>query len=177
MRQRKIGTWTLSVLVAVGLLGACAGSQINPPFYREYRERYAITADELKKIQFYISGQVLANPIDGSSQQVVIAFGTPGLARDSGPDWVRVAFQEGGEGLLFRLRGPGAAALYALATTTEGGRIALVSELPEPILTQGGRRYRVVSGADVHLLVGNASVARVIETRPRPLGLELKSDR
>ena len=33
MRQRKIRTWTLSVLVAVGLLGACAGSQINPPFY------------------------------------------------------------------------------------------------------------------------------------------------
>ena len=95
MRERKIGTWTLSVLVALGLLGACAGPQINPPFYREYRERYAITADELKKIQFYISGQVLANPIDGSSQQVVIAFGTPGLARDSGPDWVRVAFQEG----------------------------------------------------------------------------------
>lgn len=166
-------------LLGMLLLGACAAGPIDPPFYREYRERYAITAEELKTLQFYISREVLAHAMDGSSgvtpeQVVIVAARTPGLVRDAGPDWVRVAFREGGEGVLFRTRNARADAVYGLATTTGDGRIALVSELPEPVLSQGGRRYKIINGADAYLIVGTEDLSRLIESRPRPAGLERK---
>jgi len=164
-------------MFVLALLSACATPPIDPPFYRQYRERYAITADELKTLQFYISREVLAHALDGSpgvepEQVVIVASRTPGLVREAGPDWVRVAFRQGGEGVLFRIRSDRADAVYALATTTESGRIALVSELPEPVLTLGGRRYKIVYGADAYLIVSSHDLGKLIESRPHPPGLE-----
>ena len=110
-------------------------------------ESYAISPDELKKLQFYISGQVVAHRIDVGSPTdtpgvVMVADHTPGLVQESGSDWLRVAFTQGGEGLLFRLRADRGDSVYALATTTESGQIVLVSQLPEPVLITGGRRFR-----------------------------------
>jgi hypothetical protein len=162
------------------LLTACAKQPIDAPFYLRYRQQYAITADELKAIQFYISREVLAHAMDGSpdvtpAQVVVVASRTPGLVREVGPDWLRVAFTKGGEGVLFRLQSDRADAVYQLATTTEGGKITLIRDLPEPVLTQGGRRYKIIKGADAFLIVSHDDLDHVIESRPRPAGLERKS--
>jgi hypothetical protein len=166
-----------AALLGILLLSACGISSIDPPFYREYRERYALTADELETLQFYISRQVLAHALDGSpgvapDQVVLLAAHTPGLVRDAGPDWLRVAFTKGGEGVLFRSRNDRADALYELATTTEDGRIVLVSELPERVLSQGERRYKIIEGADAYLIVSRKDLGHLIESRPRPTGLE-----
>jgi len=166
-----------AVLVGLFLLSACARRPLDPPFYREYRDRYAITTDELKKLQFYISAEVLAQAMDGSSnvtpeQIVVVPARTPGLVRDAGPDWIRVAFREGGEGVLFRLQNKYAGAVYGLATTTEGGGIALLSELRKPVLTQGGRQYAIIQGANAFLIVSAEDINRLINSRPHAEGLK-----
>jgi hypothetical protein len=171
-----------AALLGILLLNACASRPINPPFYRQYREQYAITADELRTLQFYISYEVLAHAMDGSPDVtpegvVIVAARTPGLVREVGPDWLRVAFTKGGEDVLFRARNDRANAVYGLATITESGKIALVSELPEPVLTQGERRYRILKGADASLIVSQKDLGRLIERRPRPAGLERESTR
>src|SRR5207249_10849112 len=99
----------IAALLGILLLSACGTEQIDPPFYRAYRDQYAITAEELKTLQFYISGDVLAHAVDASgggtpAQAVIVKQRTPGLVREVGPNWLRVAFTEGGEGVLFRLR-------------------------------------------------------------------------
>ena len=164
----------------VFILGACSTpTAFNPPFlHRIHRQSYAISPDELKKLQFYISGQVVAHRIDAGSPTdtpgvVMVADHTPGLVQESGSDWLRVAFSEGGEGLLFRLRADRSDSVYALATTTESGQIVLVSQLPEPVIITGGRRFKVVNGATAYLLVNTDDLNRLLESRPRPGGLQL----
>jgi hypothetical protein len=167
-------------LATLLLLGACAKPAFNPPFYdNTYRQQYAISAEELKTLQFFISQEVVAHAIDGSpgvapDQVVIVAARTPGLVRDVGPDWLRVAFTKEGEGALFRTRAGTADSVYALATTTESGTIALVGKLPEPVVTVGGRRYKVVQGADAYLIVSYDDLTRLVKNRPRAGGLERK---
>lgn len=172
-RARAVG------LIGVVLLSGCAKQFINPPFYQQYREKYAITADELKTLQFYISQEVLAHAITGSSDTdpggvIIVPIRTPGLVREVGPDWLRVAFREGGEGVLFRRRDDRPEAVYALATATEQGGIALVSELPKPVVRQGERRYEVIQGASAYLIVSGEDLDRLIKSRPHAGGLERK---
>ncbi len=171
-------TWLGIVLI----LGACSSAQptaFNPPFFdRALRQSYAITPDELKTLQFYISGEVLAHRIEDRSPTatpdvVIVPAGTPGLVREVGSDWLRVAFTEGGEGVLFRLRADRNDSVYALATTTESGEIVLVSRLPEPVVTTGGRRFKIISGATAYLLVNNDDLNRLLAGRQRPGGLQL----
>ena len=94
--------WLLGI---VFILGACSTpTAFNPPFlHRTYREGYAISPDELKKLQFYISGQVVSHRIDVGSPTdtpgvVMVADHTPGLVQESGSDWLRVAFTAGRRG-------------------------------------------------------------------------------
>jgi hypothetical protein len=171
-------TW----LGIVFILSACSSAPpaaFNPPFYeRTLRQSYAITPDEIKTLQFYISGEVLAHRIEDRSPTatpdvVIVPAGTPGLVREVGSDWLRVAFTEGGEGVLFRLRVDRSDSVYALATTTESGEIVLVSRLPEPVLTTGGRRFKIVSGGTAYLLVNNDDLNRLLAGRQRPGGLQL----
>jgi len=169
----------IAALLGILLLSACGTEQIDPPFYRGYRDQYAITAEELKTLQFYISGDVLAHAVDASGgvtpeQVVIVKKRTPGLVREVGPNWLRVAFTEGGEGVLFRLRSDRPTAVYALATRTADGSIALVSDLRDPVLIQGERRYRLIQGADVYLIVSAKDLGHVIESRPHVTGLEGK---
>jgi hypothetical protein len=116
-----------------------------------------------------------ASPGVAPEQVVVVAARTPGLVREVGPDWLRVAFTKGGEGVLFRLRNNGKDAVYQLATTTQGGQVALVRDLPEPVLTQGERRYKILKGADAFLIISRGDLDRLIKSRPHPTGLERDS--
>jgi hypothetical protein len=166
-----------AALAGLLFLSACAERPINPPFEREYRDRYAITADEMKTLQFYISREVLAHAMDSApgvapEQVIIVASQTPGLVREVGPDWIRVAFREGGEGVLFRLRNNRPGAVYGLATQTPDGKVALVTELPEPVVTQGGRRYKIIYGADAYLIVDAEDLGHLIDRRPHAGGLK-----
>src|SRR5262249_61598075 len=95
----------------------------------------------------------------------------PGLVGDVGPNWLAVAFTKGGEGVLLRLRNDKQSAVYALATRTADGKIALVSELPDPVVSQGDRRFQIIRGADAYLIVGGKDLTRVIDSRRRATGL------
>jgi len=133
----------------------------------------------MKTLQFYISGDVLAHEMDGSGgvtpeQVVIVKKKTPGLVREAGPDWLRVSFREGGEGVLFRLKNDRPTAVYALATRTADGSIALVSELRDPVVIYGDRRYKIIQGADVYLIVDAKDLGRLIDSRPHVTGLEGK---
>lgn len=162
--------------LACGLLsGACATP--SEPFYHQlYRERYAITDAELQTLQFYISTEVLAHAMGPGALTpggvAIVPADTPGLVREVGPDWLRVAFRPEGEGVLFAIRhGPGDSS-YMLATRTETGEIVRVSELPRPVLRQGEQSYQIVEGAQAYLLVNDKQLQELIERRPHATGLE-----
>jgi len=177
-QERFLPLARIAALLGFLLLAACGTEQIDPPFYRGYRDQYAITAEELKTLQFYISAEVLAHALDASTgvttpeQVVIVDKRTPGLVREVGPNWLRVAFTKGGEGVLFRLRNDKQSAVYALATRTADGKIALVSELPDPIVSQGDRRFQIIRGADAYLIVSAKDLNRVIDSRRRATGLK-----
>jgi len=179
-RRRLLHAGAAALLAIPLLLNGCASSPSHSTFYhRVYRERYAITVDELKTLQFYISRKVLAHAIDGSpgvapEQVVIVDAGTPGLVRDAGPDWMRVAFTEGGEGVLFRTQIDRQDSVYVLANATESGQIVPVTKLPEPIVTLGGRRYKIIQGADAYLIVSSENLDKLIESRPHAAGVEHK---
>jgi hypothetical protein len=164
-------------LAALGLLFACATTS-EPFYHRLLRERYAITDAELGALQFYISTEVLAHMADDTARVtpervVIVPAGTPGRVREVGPDWLRVAFSETGEGVLFLTRSERTDSVYMLATITPGGRqIVRVSELPEPVVSLGSGRYRIIDGANAHLLVDRAQLHELIDRRPRAPGLE-----
>jgi hypothetical protein len=177
IRKRCLPPARAAAVLCLLLIGACATRPLNPPFYGMHRDRYAITVAELKTLQFYISRQVIAQAMDGASglapeEVILVAAGTPGLALDAGPDWLRVAFRAGGQGVVFRRSSDRQDAIYGLATMTEDGKSVLVSKLPEPILSQGGRRYKIVSGADAYLIVDIKDLGRLIESRPHAGGLK-----
>lgn len=49
-----------------------------------------------------------------------------------------------------------------------------MSDLRDPVLIQGERRYRLIQGADVYLIVSAKDLGHVIESRPHVTGLEGK---
>jgi hypothetical protein len=162
--------------LAGALLAACA-TPSEPFYHRLYRENYAITPQELTRLQFYISTEVLAHAEGAAAettpaQVTIVPAGTPGLVREVGPDWLRVAFTEGGEGVLFLTRAERTDSVYMLATRSPGGEIVRLSELPKPVLTQAGRSYELVYGADAYLLVNARELNQLIRDRPHAAGLE-----
>lgn len=97
-----------AVCMAVCLLGACG----HTPFTKTIRERHALTADHLRHIQFYISGEIVLQrqlPVQRREvvdseleirdemqiERVVIKRGTPGVAVRVEGDHVLVSFTKG----------------------------------------------------------------------------------
>ena len=95
-------------LVVVLLLFVFVGcSTPNRSFLQKsHRELFLIEPEELKRLQFYVSNDIVVqnqSAIDAgmvSTEDVIIMrAGTPGVVLGVGDNWLRVSFQEGGRGV------------------------------------------------------------------------------
>jgi hypothetical protein len=163
-RRRLLRAWVGFALPLA--LAACAATPAR--FYHQsHRQKYAIQDAELTRMQFYVSTRVVAHDLDAEGAQAVLVVeqGTPGVVVASGPNWIRVRFQAGGEGVVFLATPNGSESSYVLATEAEDGSgyRPVLSE-PDRILRVGGRRYRIVAGSGAVLLVNAADLTNLIQT-------------
>jgi hypothetical protein len=154
-----------------------AGCGPTPPtrfLKKQHYEMYGIGERDLAQLQFFVSNKVIGHALDapGAAGVLVMEPGTPGVAVGTGPNWIRVRFQQGGEGVVF-LADPSASGGtgYALATEVDGADgYRLVRYVPDKILTVGGRRYQVVKGAHAELMVDTDQLRKLVAARPHVQG-------
>jgi hypothetical protein len=176
--------WTARSLVLLALLvSAGCATPTEPFFQRRHRETYALQDAELKRVQFYISTEVLAKDLDprasGTAAGVVILpEETPGVATEVGPNWIRVSFMEGGSGAPFvAMVGQSGDSAYWLATQVEGrSGYVPVKDLKEKVLRAGGRTFKLVYGSSARLLINSEDLQKLIETRSHIPGRTKGSD-
>ena len=168
---------------ALALILALVGCSDMQPYrfmQRQHRETYAIEAPDMTRLQFFVSTKVVAHDLDapGAEGLVLVSAGTPGRAIAAGPRWIRVQFQEGGQGVVF-LANPATHrdTAYALATETDGGDgYRHVRDVPDHVLQAGGRRYRIVEGWDAELLVDGDTLHKLVEGRRHVEGQRISDD-
>ena len=165
------------LLAGCGTFAPLRGSYAPPRFmHQQHREAYAMTQEDLEQLKFMVSTKVIAHDLDGAGPQsvVLVEEGTPGVAVASGPNWIRVAFQEDGRGVVF-LAEPSARrdSQYTLATETDGGGgYQPVRTTKDRILRSGSRRFHIVEGAGAYLLVDVKTLDKVIAGRRHIEGRE-----
>lgn len=159
------------VLLAVFLSTGCATPK-QVFMHKWHRQNFAISDEELKTVQFYISTEVLARDLapgeKGTPQSIVIVLSeTPGMITETGPDWVRVSFQRGGSGVFFATVVTGAGdSAYWLATEVEGREgLRRMRDLDEKILRVGGAAYRLEHGVNARLLIDGKDLENLIKQR------------
>jgi hypothetical protein len=178
MPMRRLALAVTLLLAACGTFAPLRGSYAPYRFMQQqHREAYAMTQDDLEKLQFFTSTKVLAHDLNaaGSEGVVLVDAGTPGVAVASGPNWIRVSFQQGGPGVVFLAQPTTGArdSQYSLATEgDEGTGYQLVRLTKDRILRDGTRRYQIIEGADAHLVVDQKSLTKVVDTRRKAQGRE-----
>jgi hypothetical protein len=185
----------LVLAVFPALLALLAVSGCSMPQQRfshsRHRENFAMTREELKGLQFYLSGEVLvkvrpaADAAAGDDpkgrepepveQAVLFPAGTPGVVTAVGPDWLRVSFLEGRTGVYFLANAKDKYDdLYYLATKDEKGDLRRVEDLEPRTITYELRTYTVVYGAGAHLTVDGEALQELIEGRTRSEGRKVE---
>ena len=171
----RIRTSGLLFVLAVVLLAGCSSRHMLGFYHVSHRERYAITGEELRGMQFYVSKDVLVqprSPAQAGADVIILREGTPGVVVDSGPDWIRVSFQEGGTGVRFVADGGKPEDLYWLATQTDSSpRLSKLNVLSDKVLLHDGERYSVVEGADAVLFIDRDDLEKLINSRPHLTGV------
>jgi hypothetical protein len=170
------------LVLAVLILAGCSTPK-EVFMHRWHRENFAVTDQELKTAQFYISAEVLAKRVsDGgpatAESVVIVPAETPGVVTDAGPDWVWVSFQTGGSGVPFAaiLTGKSDSA-YWLATEVEGEPgFRPVREVTDRILRVGGEAYQLLSGYNARLLISSKDMERLIGERTHIPGRQKESE-
>jgi hypothetical protein len=171
--------WRGAALAACLVLLAACASPPQPLLHRAHREYFALQIDDLERARYFVSERIVAHElIDGAdprtpSSVLVLETDTPGAITEAGPDWLRVSFDRG-PGVLFVARNEGFPdAWYELASDAEpGGEPRRVRDIADSIARVGNRRYKVIYGAEAHLLIDSAELQRMLESRPRARGRE-----
>lgn len=164
-------------------LGICVwlGCAPSTQFFhdREHRATYGLQIEELRTVQFYASEEILAHEVgasgdlEGPDHVYIVAPGTPGAVTDAGPHWLRVSFGSGPGALFMANADARPDSIYSLATEGDsGGRPVRLKDMTDPIVAVGGRRFRVIRGADASLLIDNGDLERLIEARAHAPGRE-----
>jgi len=166
-------------LALVPALADCGKRPVMIPFLqKEHRQAYAFTEQDLERIRFYSSSDVVGEDLGappGAEGVVLVDDANPGTAIGAGPGWIRVRFREGDPGLVF-LADPTARhdTGYSLATEVEGGDYRLVRTDDQRILRLAGRRYRVAIGAYAELVIDQEKFAEFILARQQEQGLRAR---
>ena len=132
-----------------------------------HRQTYSLNVDDLKKLQFYISTDVVAQYQDATgTKSLLLTKLTPGVATDAGPNWIKVSFREGGVDVPFVADPNQYDARYWIATEVEGSKdFKRIYDLSDRFFLYKGIRYKVVSGADAVLFFDLAEWKRLVENR------------
>ncbi|MHC4138109.1 MAG: hypothetical protein ACYS0K_24480 [Planctomycetota bacterium] len=159
------------VLLAVLFSAGCSTPK-QVFMHKWHRGNYAISDEELKTVQFYISTEILAKSLapgqEGTPEGIVIVpEETPGVATEVGPGWLRISFQEGGRGVPFvTVVSQSGDSAYWLGTEVEGqGGFRRLRDLPEKVLRVEGTAYQLVHGGNARLLIGAKDLEKLIEQR------------
>jgi hypothetical protein len=150
------------------LFVGCASGPKTISFQHNYhRQDWSFNEEDLKKLQFYISTDIVARYKDTTGTKSLLVPGlTPVVVTAAGPNWLKVNFREGGVNVPFVTDPNHYNALYWIATEVEGSKeIKRISELPEKFFLHKGIRYQLVSGSDAYLLVDWPGWERLAETR------------
>jgi len=158
--------WLLITAVLI-LLSGCSSVRTIPFQNMSHRQIYSLKLEDLQKMQFYVSSDVVAQYQDATGiKSLLVPRLTPGVATADGPNWIKVSFREGGIDVPFITDLKQTDGYYRIATEIDGGKeIKRISDLPEKSFLHQGVRYNVVSGADAMLLVDWETWNKVIETR------------
>ena len=165
MRQRSNRGFLMVAFVF--FLASCSST---PPIAFQntsHRQTYSLNIEELQKLQFYISSDVVAQYQDSTgTKSLLLTRLTPGVATDAGPNWIKVNFREGGIDVPFIADPNQYDGRYWIATEVEGSKdFKRIYELSDRSFLYKGIRYKVVSGADAVLLFDLDGWKRVVETR------------
>ena len=149
------------------LIVGCSGPTTLPFQNYTHRQAYSLSEDDLKKVQFYVSAEVVAQVKDPTAtQSFVVPMLTPGVVTAAGPNWVKVSFRQGGADVPFVADPKLNDSRYYIASEVEGGKsFKRVTEVPGKVFIYKGTQLNLVSGADAMLLVDWDSWHKVAETR------------
>jgi hypothetical protein len=154
----------------VALLSLLAGCSSTPPIAFQnssHRQVYSLNEEDLKKLQFYISRDVVAQYQDATGMKsLLLTRLTPGVVTGAGPNWIKVSFKEGGIDVPFLTDPSQYDGRYWIATEVEGSKdFKKIADLPDKSILYKGTRYKLVSGADAILLMDWDGWKRLVETR------------
>ena len=150
------------------VLVGCSSDPTTFPFLNNtHRQAYSLSEEDLKKVQFYVSTEVMAQVKDASATQSFLVPGmTPGVVTAAGPNWIKVSFRQGGADVPFVADPNQFDSRYYIASEVEGGKnFKRVTEVPGKVFTYKGTPLTLVSGADAMLLLDWDSWEKVAATR------------
>ena len=155
------------MVAIIFLLASCSSA---PPIAFQnisHRQIYSLNLEDLEKLQFYISRDVVAQYQDATgTKSLLLAQLTPGVATGAGPNWIKVSFRDGGVDVPFIADPNQYDGRYWIATEVEGSKdFKRISELPDRSFLYKGIRYKVASGADAILLFDWEGWKKLVETR------------
>jgi hypothetical protein len=156
------------IVVLFFLLVGCSSDPTTFPFLNNtHRQAYSLNEDDLKKVQFYVSTEIVAQVKEpGGTQSFLVPRLTPGVVTASGPNWVKVSFRKGGADVPFVADPSQNDSRYYLASEVDGGKdFKRVTEVPGKVFTYKGTPLTLVSGADATLLLDWDSWEKVAATR------------
>jgi hypothetical protein len=161
----RIHGWLLVALFS--LLVSCSTA---PPIAfqnNSHRQLYSLNLEDLEKLQFYISRDVVAQYQDATgTKSLLVPRLTPGVATGAGPNWIKVSFREGGVDVPFIADPKEYDGRYWIATEVEGSKeFKKIADLPDKTFLYKGVPYKLVSGSEAILLVDWEGWKRVVETR------------
>ena len=161
----RIHGWLL-----VALFSLLVGCSSTPPIAfqnNSHRQLYSLNLEDLEKLQFYISRDVVAQYQDATgTKSLLVPRLTPGVATGAGPNWIKVSFREGGVDVPFIADPKEYDGRYWIATEVEGTKdFKKIADLPDKSILYKGTRYKLVSGSDAILLVDWDGWKSVVEGR------------
>jgi hypothetical protein len=161
----RIHGWLLVALFS--LLVSCSSA---PPIAfqnNSHRQLYSLNLQDLEKLQFYISRDVVAQYQGATgTKSLLVPRLTPGVVTGAGPNWLKVSFKEGGVDVPFITDPNQYDGRYWIATEVEGTKdFKKIADLPDKSILYKGTRYKLVSGSDAILLMDWDGWKRLVETR------------
>jgi hypothetical protein len=164
------------VVALLFLLVGCSSDPTTFPFLNNtHRQAYSLNEDDLKKVQFYVSTEVMAQVKEpGATQSFLVPSLTPGVVTAAGPNWVKVSFRKGGADVPFVADPNQNDSRYYIASEVDGGKnFKRVTEVPGRVFTYKGTPLTLVSGADAMLLLDWDSWEKIAATRKVTGGREV----
>jgi len=158
------------------LLASCSSS---PPIAFQntsHRQIYSLTLEDLEKLQFYVSTNVVAQYQDpaGETKSLLLPKLTPGVVTGAGPNWLKVSFREGGADVPFLTDLTQYDPRYFIASEVEGSNdFKRITNLRGESFIYKGTRYSLVSGDDAYLLFDWEGWKKIVETRVATPGREV----